>query len=302
MSAIVQVNDYRVMLCGMGGDEMNGQSLDPRVQLADLLSQLRWREFAHLLMTWSLCMRQPWIHVFLQVIGKLLPPSVQARLASRGRPESWVQPSFARKQKMSARQLESLDGALFARPAARDAAQTLATLGKQLTHAAPSLLEQRYPFLDQDLVEFLTTIPLDQLLRPGQRRSLMRRSLASLLPPEITSRKTKTSAGRCYPITLAKHWDKIEQLLACPLVARLGYIKREAMHQSLLAMKEGHVPSSFLRLLKALSLELWVQNALRCGALSLDLLRSPHVTEMDATFDRSPSKTSTAVASAVVDS
>ena len=301
MAGMVEANNYRVMLSGMGGDEMNGQSLDPRIQLADLLAQRRWREFAHLLMAWSLCMRQPWIQVCLQTVGKLLPPSIQARVASRGRLESWIRPSFARRQRMSARQLEALDEAWFTRPAARDAAQTLATLARQLTQAAPSRLERRYPFLDHDLVEFLTTLPLEQLLRPGQRRSLMRRSLADVLPPEIASRKTKTSAGRCYPVALAKHWNRIENLLACPLVMRLGYIEREAMHKALLAMKNGQVPSSFLRLLKALALELWLQNAVRRGVL-LHESRTPQMTETEAIREARASQVSSTAASTVLDS
>jgi len=302
MAAILETNHHRVMLCGMGGDEMNGQTLDPRVQLADLLAQLRWREFAHLLMAWSLCMRQPWIHVFLQTVGKLLPTSIQARVSSRGRLESWIQPSFARRQRMSARQVEAVDDGWFTRPTARDAAQTLATLARQLTHGAPSLLERRYPFLDQDLVEFLTTIPLEQLLRPGQRRSLMRRSLAHVLPPEITNRKTKTSASRCYPLALAKHWKRIESLIACPLVSRLGYVESHAMHKALLAIKGGQVPSSFLRLLKALSLELWMRNAVRHGVLSLADSGTPQMTETEMVFEARASQISGAAASTALDS
>lgn len=269
ISAVAKGDRHRIMLCGMGGDEMNGQSLDPRVQIADQLARLRFREFAELLMAWSICMRQPLIQIFFQSVARLLPSAIFARLAKRGQPEPWIRSSFARKFRMSARQVEAMDDTWFTRPAARDAMQTLATLARQLTNAAPSLLEPRYPFLDQDLVEFLTTIPLEQLLRPGQRRSLMRRALKDLLPPAIAVRKTKTSAGRCYAITLEKHWEEIEALLDSPLVASLGYVERDAMKTALAAMKCGRLPSSFLRLLKALSLELWLRNASTRGVLSL---------------------------------
>lgn len=277
ISSILRVDHYRVILCGMGGDEVNGQTLDPRVQLADLLREFRCGEFMKLLLAWSLLMRQPWIQVLLQTLVKLLPTSIESRLVSRGRLEPWIEHKFATRYRMSASQLEAVDYDWFARPRERDTIQTITTLARQLTGSTPSLVEQRYPFLDQDLVEFLTTIPVEQLLRPGQRRSLMRRALADLLPAEIVTRTTKTSAGRCYVLALSKHWNRIEEWLEHPLVTRLGYVKRNAMHQALVTMKAGQIPSTFLRLLKALALELWLQDVRRRGLVALDLPQASEV-------------------------
>jgi asparagine synthase (glutamine-hydrolysing) len=277
ISEITQANDFRVMLCGLGGDEVNGQTFDPRVQLADLLAQFRYREFIHLLLAWSLRMRQPCVQVLLQTLVKFLPSSIEARMVSRGRPEPWIQRSFATNYHMSARQIEAIEGDWLRRPRERDTMQTICTLSRQLTHRPPSLLEQRYPFLDQDVVEFLATVPVEQLLRPGQRRSLMKRALADLLPSEIATRTTKTSAGRCYARALSKHWDVIEELLEHPLLTRLGYVERDSMYHALWGMKAGQIPRNFLRLLKALALELWLQDVAKRGLIALDL---PPITEL----------------------
>jgi len=277
ISEITQANDYRVMLCGVGGDEVNGQTFDPRVQLADLLAQFRYREFIQLLLAWSLCMRQPWVQVLVQTLVKFLPSSIEARTVSRGRLEPWIKRSFAKKYRMSARQIEAMEGGWLERPRERDTVQTVCTLSRQLTHRPPSVLEQRYPFLDQDVVEFLTTVPVEQLLRPGQRRSLMKRALADLLPPEIVTRTTKTSAGRCYTLALSKHWNEIEELLENPLLARLGYVDRDSMHHALLGMKAGQIPCNFLRLLKALALELWLQDVAKRCLIALDLPTKPAI-------------------------
>jgi len=56
--------------------------------------------------------------------------------------------------------------------------------------------ELRYPFLDRELLEFLFAIPREQLVRPGQRRSLMRRALTGVVPPEISNRKRKAYVVR----------------------------------------------------------------------------------------------------------
>src|SRR5207253_1160265 len=111
----------------------------------------------------------------------------------------------------------------------------LVTLTRVITHSQPTIMERRYPYLDRNLVEFLTSIPLDQLLRPGQRRFLMRRALAGLLPTEILARKTKAGAGRCYVLTLEKHWDRIEEAYRSPLSSHFGYINADRTRQALLA-------------------------------------------------------------------
>src|SRR5207237_5218923 len=72
-------------------------------------------------------------------------------------------------------------------------------LQKQLARTAlpfAPTYERRYPFLDRDLLEFLFAIPREQLVRPHQRRSLMRRALAGIVPEEILNRKTKGFVSR----------------------------------------------------------------------------------------------------------
>jgi len=267
LSAVRGKRDYRVMLSGIGGDEMNGQPLDPRIQLADLLMQFRWIEAGQQLMAWSLLMRRPWIHVFVESLLQLVPVSLLARFADQGKLEPWINRLFAATHRIAAGQMESMPGVWFWRPRVRDAAQTITTLSRRMTDIGPSIVEHRYPFLDQHLVEFLTSVPLDQLLRPGQRRSLMRRSLVNLLPPEIASRKTKAGAERCYCTTLEKHWKKIEELYTCPYSVRFGYVEGDQIRAALLRLKNGEVPLYVVRLLKALSLEGWLRDLTARGVL-----------------------------------
>jgi asparagine synthase (glutamine-hydrolysing) len=49
--------------------------------------------------------------------------------------------------------------------------------------------EKRYPYLDRDLLAFVFAIPRQQLVRVGQRRSLMRRALVGTVPQAILNRK-----------------------------------------------------------------------------------------------------------------
>src|SRR6266849_3311181 len=97
----------------------------------------------------------------------------------------------------------------FRLPTQREFARNVVGLARQIGTVVPPLLgcqEPRYPSLDRDLIEFLIAIPADQLLRPGERRSLMRRALANLLPPEVLSRATKATTSRAYMAIFNVQW------------------------------------------------------------------------------------------------
>ena len=52
-------------------------------------------------------------------------------------------------------------------------------------------VDLRFPFLDYRLVDFLINVPINQKIRCGMRKAIMRDSLRELLPEEIFKRKTK---------------------------------------------------------------------------------------------------------------
>jgi asparagine synthase (glutamine-hydrolysing) len=267
ISEVSRQNEYRVVLSGVGGDEMNGQPLDPMITMAELLVQLRFGELAKQLKVWSLRRRTPLIQLFLQILTHVLPISIGVRFTQQGHVDRWVDRKFARKHDLSNGQLTLKERAWFSRPRVRDSMDTIQTLARQMSYVQPSVMERRYPFLDQTLVEFLSTIPFDQLLRPGQRRSLMRRSLAKLLPQEILLRKTKSQAARCYSIALEKHWDEVNTIFGSPLSARVGYINGDLICVELAAIKNGQIPAYVLRVFKALSLELWLRDVNTRGVI-----------------------------------
>jgi len=123
----------------------------------------------------------------------------------------------------------------------------------------PSTEETRYPYLDKKLVEFLSSIPTEQLLRPGHRRSLMRRALADLLPHEILTRRTKGTASHYIPAALKKYWNELETILQSPVLSHFGYINQEQFLAALIAAKHGYLTPNYLRLSRALSWELWTR-------------------------------------------
>ena len=179
-SNIARTGKYRVLLSGFGGDEMTGQALDPRVQLADLLRHLELNKLSKQLVEWSLLLKRPAIHLLLDAFLLELPASIRARKTDIAKVEDWVNQEFARRNQLSRRQLDVGEGPWMWAPSARDWFYTLMTLSRAVSSAWPSQDETRYPYLDQTLAEFFTSIPTEQLLRPYDRRSLMRRALSGL--------------------------------------------------------------------------------------------------------------------------
>lgn len=269
-SAVLKRGNYRIVLSGTGGDEMLGQALDPRIQIADKILRFRVVALTKQLADWSLLLRQPWVHLLIHALVLTLPRSVRASVCSGGHAEPWMNPLFARTHRWETRQLDAAEGAWYWLPSIRDSFQTVMTLRRQMAHTHPSTHQTFYPFLDQTLVEFLSAIPTEQLLRPGHRRSLMRRALADLLPAEILSRRTKSGPGRCYAITLQNHWSTVEQVLRSPLISRMGYVNEGNFRASIAAVKNGQFPHNLLRLLRALSLEVWLKDVVSRGVISAD--------------------------------
>jgi asparagine synthase (glutamine-hydrolysing) len=260
---IIETGGYRVSLSGMGGDELNGQAAELRVQLADLIVQFRFRELARQLKAWSLLMRRPWIQLLFQSTVHLMPMSVRAQTTEQARLDPWIGTHFARRYQLSRLQLGEVKDMPSRLPSMKDWAMTLASLAKQVAEQRPSVEERRYPFLDRDLVEFLVAIPQDQLLRPGERRWLMRRALRDVLPPKVLARRTKAGGSRCYILVVEKNWRALEPILEFPLVAQFGYVKADKFRQALHDLKVGKMSPYFVRLVRALTLELWLRDVTR---------------------------------------
>jgi asparagine synthase (glutamine-hydrolysing) len=265
---VFQEGGYRVVLSGFAGDELNGQATEFRLLIGDLMARFRLFELAKQLKAWSLLTKRPWTQLFFQSAAQLLPLSLRERMLKTARFGPWIDREFARKYRLSRRKLGEVEVTRFWLPSLRDSATTIAWLTRYLANDRPSEIEKRYPYLDRDFVEFVTAIPPDQLLRPGERRSLMRRSLAGILPSEVLARQTKGGGDRSYILMVQEHWEMIEGIVNSPLSGRLGYIEPSRFRDALWDLKNGKAAANFLELFRVLALEIWLRDVTRRGALS----------------------------------
>lgn len=277
---LMQNGKYRVVLSGSAGDEFLGGIPNPIPQLADLLVSAQPIKFAKELAAWSLIKRRPWIHLLWDVLVFLLPLTLRAPLAKDTEVAAWIDASFAKRYRIALRQSGPLGTYGFWQPSGRDRARTLIAMRRQIAYSnayAAGLEDRRYPYLDQDLIEFLLSIPASQLLRPGQRRSLMRRALSGLVPAEILSRRTKGSVARSALATIETNWAALEQLLISPLSVTAGYVNCTRFEEGMRAAKTGDAPR-LVDLMKALHLEAWLRNLAEHHVTSF-LAHASHVDE-----------------------
>ncbi len=262
---------YRVVLSGIGGDELLGGVPNPHPQLADLIVLGRPVRLAKELAAWSLVQKRPWLHLLRDALLLFLPAALRARFADQAAVPPWVDADFAQRYCLRIRQLGPQGRYGFWRPSRQDQAQTLIAMKRQLAYSSTydlGLEDRRFPFLDQTLVEFLLSIPASQLLRPGQRRSLMRRSLAGVVPPEILSRRTKGSVARSALAGLELHGAELGHLLTSARSAKRGYTNWDRLQESLRRARNGDAPQ-LMSLIRTLQLEAWLRGLEEHGFASL---------------------------------
>jgi asparagine synthase (glutamine-hydrolysing) len=270
-AAVVHAGGYRAVLSGIGGDEFMGGIPDPRAQLADLIVQFDLFGLAKQLTAWSLVKRRPWIHLLWESAIDVLPPFLGQYFAKEATVEPWIQKDFARRTRLAARQLAVDEYFDLWLPTGRSCIGGILLMARKLAKHMPplsALEETRYPYLDQNLIEFILSIPATQLLRPGERRSLMRRSLARIVPDEILSRSTKQVMARGPVTMLERHWDELQNIFHAPLSARLGYIHEVPLLKTIRDARAGKIVP-LVRVLWAISLEFWLRDVVGRGLLDL---------------------------------
>jgi asparagine synthase (glutamine-hydrolysing) len=257
----------RVVLSGTGGDEVTGGVPTPTPELADLLARGQFRRLAHQLKLWALNKRRPWFHLFLEAARGFFPSAIVG-VPKRRRPAPWLDPAFVERNRAALRGYERRLKLFGPLPTFQENVSTLAGLQGQL--ACDGLpdppYEKRYPYLDRSVLEFIYAIPREQLVRPGQRRSLTRRALAGIVPDELLNRKRKAFVVRGPMVGIGVHWMDLIELTEHMLASEFGIVDSASFASVLRQARKGQqVP--LVRLFRTLLVECWIRNLNAYGIL-----------------------------------
>jgi asparagine synthase (glutamine-hydrolysing) len=253
----------RVLLSGIGGDEFLGGVPTPKPELADLVATGKLGALVRRLALWALYKRKPWLHLLLESCRPFLLPDTRRTLRI-----PWLRQEFVGHQQEALRGYDRRWGWFAGLPSFQENVSTLEGLRRQLgCSVLMSGYERRYPYLDRSLLEFLFAIPREQLVRPGRRRSLMRRALAGMVPTDILERRRKASISRAPRIAIHAAWPTLLETCRSPSRASRHIFDADALVAALdLARKGQDVP--MIQLIRTLAIQSWLRASEASGMLA----------------------------------
>lgn len=266
----------RVLLSGIGGDETMGGVPSPGPELENLIARAQLPKLAHQLKVWALQLKKPWIHLFWDAAREFLPLWLVGA-PSHIRPAPWLRRKFVRHHQRALTGYHTRTKLFGPLPSFQAGLATLEGMRRQLARTALPFqppYEKRYPFLDRELMEFMFAIPRDQVVRPAQRRSLMRRALAGIVPDEILNRKTKAYVERAQMVELSRDWTKYIAATQNMALSSLGVVNPELVSEALQKARRGEdVP--MISLMRIFLIEGWLKQLRALGVVNVGALGKP---------------------------
>jgi asparagine synthase (glutamine-hydrolysing) len=259
-----QIGDkgYRVILSGLGGDELLGGVPTPSPELADYLVAGKLKLLLTHTTAWCISNRTTmWQELFST--AKFIADLYRRPHSERNALPPWMTPRLRKLCVELGRRDMSGGWRRGLPPSAIANGQCWWIIQETLPHRAPDLLfrpEYRYPYLDRDLVDFLFRVPREQLIRPGRRRSLMRRALKDIVPTEILERRRKAFYIKGPLTWLQLNKEQIEAMFADSCAADCGFIEPKALRTSLETTVRGVDHRWRRALMRTISLEVWLNS------------------------------------------
>jgi asparagine synthase (glutamine-hydrolysing) len=257
---------YRIILSGIGGDELLGGFPTPLPELADLLARGAFSRYIRSALAWCLADRTPLLHQTARALRFLVRQYLPPQFESASLPP-WGTSRLTRLTRRAMRRSIPA-GISLARPSALANARMGPALLETLPHWCSQnfvRLEWRYPYLDRDLVDFLLRVPRGVLVRPGRRRAMMRNALRDIIPAEVLERRRKAARSRSMPLALQCQAEKIETMFN-RLEAPLSHLLDQSTLQ--LASREAIRQTDLSRMhfvVRAILVQFWIRQR-DCGS------------------------------------
>ena len=267
-AACIESQRNRVVLSGIGGDEVAGGVPTPTPELMDLLARARFKDLSGKLKLWAINRRKPWFHLLFDAVRGFFPPALVGVPKSL-RPADWLNRRFVKRHRAALTGYPTRVKFFGSLPNLQENVAALNVLRRQLACSVLSSdppYEKRYPYLDRDLLEFMYAIPRDQLVRPGQRRSLVRRALVGIVPDELLNRRRKAFVVRSPMAAIARESSRLIEMSHHMLTTSLGIVDADAFREAVQSACRGQEIRT-VTMNRTLEIEFWLRTIRDSGVL-----------------------------------
>jgi asparagine synthase (glutamine-hydrolysing) len=235
-----------------------------------LLARARFWSLVRQLRIWALQKRKPWWQLLLEAARGFCPRSLSG-IPDHARPVPWLDARFAERQREALSGYESRTKFWGALPSFQENLSALEMLRRQLASSELAFdppFEKRYPYLDRDLLAFVFAVPREQVVRPGQRRSLMRRALRGIVPDGVLERKRKAFISRSPWMHLRANWAEFAVMSEQMVSGELGIVRPEVFVREVQQACHGG-QGHLVRTLRTIALEKWLKALVQRGVVTI---------------------------------
>jgi hypothetical protein len=219
---------------------------------------------------WALAKRVPWFHLFFDAIRGFLPPALPG-IRKLHKKIPWLDSSLVARHRPAIAGYPSTLSVFGGLPSFQQNIAALDGLRRQVACYALTSeprYEARYPFLDRTLLEFLYAVPREQLVRPGQRRSLMRRALAGIVPHELLNRKRKAFLSCSHMAAISSNSPGLLEMSQNMMSSLVRVVEPNAFRLAIQRVRKGE-EIHIVAMLRTLEIEAWLRHLNQLALLHL---------------------------------
>lgn len=281
---LMRRSGVRVLLTGIGGDHLFWSDHTGSPELADLICQGRLLRAIAESRKWS---QAAAVSIRQTLLTWVCGPIAGAKWFLRWQPSDinlrpWTSAKARRWLSTGGRgQGLRIDASLHP-PSLRVRVHTMRSLTALISAGYFQEYHRIYfshPFAHQNLIDFVLSLPMNQLSRPCEDRSLMRRATRGLLPEKVRMRKSKGSIDEMFCRALEREQDMVgpgANLEVC----RREYAEPRFLAQAIRDVALGRLDQSYA-LVRLFSLERWLRSLDKIAGRRL-ALQQAEVTSNDA--------------------
>jgi asparagine synthase (glutamine-hydrolysing) len=262
ISNLMERTNARVLLSGVGGDEIACAQQNSAPELADLLAAFRFRSFHQRVKAWSQRTKRPYLTLLRDAVRLLLPHQLRMRHETKmpGIVPNFLLDQFVHDFSLRSRHVARSPFACNT-PSANDQALGFWTAVRSIAAGWRSEMTRgyiSYPFLARPLVEYMQAIPHTQRVQLGKSRFLMRRALTGVLPEAIVKRRDKGNPQETIARSFMNEWSRLRPFFEDSRIGSHGYVNQRSFVSAVEDYRLGK-DIHLGMLLKFLSFEFWLR-------------------------------------------